>query len=526
MNSNAKYRALQWGLIKSGVMSFGNVQDGDWALPQYLLHQADRVGIQGCLPPFTKQLVEELHYSLDLPVAAVVSQTLPAIASGVQLGYVVQCPGHEPMPPSIFGLALLKSAKGKSELIDALKRPHIEAMSLHGQEKKDEMRHAAEILVWKAKIKEKQREIRRNVKSPEAIETLTSELAMLIGSEPKLKQLGTNLVVMNVTKEALQYGFFQEGPATTLAHDEASWFFKEFGSDFTPITQGYDGKGFTVGRRSSESFGVDWQCLSLMLGIQTGRMDRLTNSRGLELVESGLIPRMLIGLSEEETSNGISPQLISTAGRDRYASEMRLWFERYIHHLKAGTLKRVRITFDDQAQKQWLEIKRWLVWAGSENGPLRRIAEFALRCAQHIARVATLFHVYEGRGGTHISLETLQQATLVVRDFSRRYEMLFGDVHLEESERDANPILCFLLDRFLKSNQNLWTFECRYIYQSTWGGREVRSRDRVYAALQYLIEQGVLEWSPNMGMNYVQFRYSFRSKFGAYYRGPFSALAP
>ncbi|MDE2598846.1 MAG: DUF3987 domain-containing protein [Rhodocyclaceae bacterium] len=520
MYSNEKSRAVLWDVVRFGALSIRSTEDGCWGLSKDYLEHAERIGATGNLPRMTGQLVEELSLSLRVPVPVVIPAVLAGISSGVHLQYVVQCPGHEPMTPALHGLSILKSAEGKSELIDALKQPYVKVMDALRRDQSDATRYEAKLAVWNEQVKAKKQEIRQNVKSPEKITALTDELDILFQSKPQSKQLATNLVVMNVTKEALQFGMFQEGPATTLAHDEASWFFKKFQNNFDPITQGYDGKAFTVRRRSSQSYSVDWQSLCLNLGIQTGRMDRLINTRGLELVESGQMPRMLIGMADESAQIRVGEKAISSDGRSWYFDGMYRLAEAYAMELKASTINRKTLMFDDQAQQQWIATRDWLIIAASERGLLWRIPEFALRCAQHIARVAANLHAHERYTGNLISLETLRQAILAVRDCADSYHMLFGRVHLEENQRDAIPILSFMVHCYNKPTQyqSQFVFDVQFLCRRTWGGQQVRKLDRLMAALTSLADAGILEWSSHMYNGHpvsVQLTRDFRTQFDA-----------
>lgn len=162
----------------------------------------------------------------------------------------------------------------------------------------------------------------------------------------------------------------------------------------------------------------------------------------------------------------------------------------------------------------------WLIIAASERGLLWRIPEFALRCAQHIARVAANLHAHERYTGNLISLETLRQAILAVRDCADSYHMLFGRVHLEENQRDAIPILSFMVHCYNKPTQyqSQFVFDVQFLCRRTWGGQQVRKLDRLMAALTSLADAGILEWSSHMYNGHpvsVQLTRDFRTQFDA-----------
>lgn len=465
--------------------AYGTTTPAEWGLEQGAHDQHSQDSLVNHLTPSVQALIDEINVVTQAPPTMIATLALGAIAVAVQGLYDVQRPNCKATSTSLFCLALKKSGGGKTTVMNTLLQPHVEFQRKVSREQAEEGEYEAEQRAWKARVKACETSLRKHYADVEKTRALTQQLKEIMREKPKKQKQATNILMRDTTREALAHGMHENSPSVAIVSDEASTFFRNFSHDLTSFNQGHDGADIKMDRRTGGAYFVEQPRLSLILAAQPGPLKKVIDEKGLDLIEIGSLPRMLVAMCDQDNGIRINQRIESRHARENYYARIHGLLNAYHEKLKLGDLSRTVLTFSPEAQAQWEQTRKWLEWAATNNGPLSNIREYAARCPEHIARIAANLHVIEGNKGTQISLDILLRATLIVRWHAQEFQSLFGDLHMPQHERDAKAILEFLWSRYLSTHNS--QFNIRWLSQYTWGGKELRSSmARVKAAIDFL----------------------------------------
>ncbi len=129
--------------------------------------------------------------------------------------------------------------------------------------------------------------------------------------------------------------------------------------------------------------------------------------------------------------------------------------------------------------------------------------DYAAKIAENLARLAALFHFFEGGEG-EISSETVERATAVSIWYGEEFKRLFAaPPALSQEEADAN-----LLESWLKNYARENTLSLRRNDIRRSGPELLRTKGRLDSALHLLFLRGVLSFSVVNRTNYVHLMWS------------------
>jgi hypothetical protein len=463
----------------------------EWGLQCGALDQHHHDDLARHFTPSIQALIEEINAATQASPVMIATLALGAIAAAVQGLYDVQRPHCDATSTSLFCLAIKSSGGGKTTVMNALLQPHVEFQRKASREQATDSEYEAELRAWKARVKACETSLRKHYDDSDKARTLTQQLKEIMREEAIKQKQATNILLKDTTTQALAQSMHESSPAVTIVSDEASIFFKNYSHELTSFNQGHDGADIKVDRRTGSTYFVQQPRLSLMLATQPRPFKKVMDEKGLDLIEIGFLPRTLVAMCEQDNGIRSNPRAVSSQARIDYYTRIDRLLDAYRKKLKSADLSRTVLTFSSEAQMQWEQTRKWLEWSSTNNGPLSNLREYAARCPEHIARIAANLHVIEGKDGTQIALDTMLHATLIVRWYAHQFQVLFGDLHMPQHERDAKAILDFLWAHYRTTRHT--HFNIRWLSQYTWGGKELRSSmTRVRAAIEYLESRQVV----------------------------------
>lgn len=457
----------------------------EWGLQCSALNQHHHDDLACHFTPSIQTLIEEINAATQASPVMIATLALGAIAAAVQGLYDVQRPHCGATSTSLFCLAIKSSGGGKTTVMNALLQPHVEFQRKTSREHATDNEYEAELRAWKARVKACESSLRKHYDDSDKTRALTQQLKEIMREKPRKQKQATNILLKDTTTQALAQSMHESSPAATIVSDEASIFFKNFSHELTTFNQGHDGADIKVDRRTGKTYFVEQPRLSLILATQPRPVKKVIDEKGLDLIEIGFLPRTLVVMCDRDNGTRSNQRAVSLQACSDYYTRIDRLLDAYHNKLKSRDLSRTVLTFSPEAQVQWEQTREWLEWSSTNNGPLSNIREYAARCPEHIARVAANLHVIEGKEGTQIAPDTMLHATLIVRWYAHQFQVLFGDLHMPQHERDAKAILDFLWAHYQATRRT--QFNIRWLSQYTWGGRELRSSmTRVRAAIEFL----------------------------------------
>lgn len=150
-------------------------------------------------------------------------------------------------------------------------------------------------------------------------------------------------------------------------------------------------------------------------------------------------------------------------------------------------MSKLTLNFSAPAQLAWEKIYNDVEYETRPGGEFCEARDYASKVAENIARLAGVFHAFEGHKGIEISVETLMSAADVVLWYAQEFIRLFSPPDpLQDIINEACELESWLV-RFVCS-RGLYQLPTNFLLQ--YGPNKLRNRDRLEWALNCLIRCG------------------------------------
>lgn len=341
-------------------------------------------------------------------------------------------------------------------------------------------------------------QIKRAMMNHEDDSLLINLLDNLLQQEPDIP-LQPMLYFEDATQEALASDLSSGWPSASLWSDEAGVVLGNHSMQGNPLrfvallNRLWDGNSFTVHRKTYDNYTLEHRRLTLNLMMQPVLLQNLANNvKGIGR-QSGFLARCLLAFPQSAMGNRFYQEPSSR--------EYMIDFEKHITACLNQTKKLTRqgchnlptLCLNAQAKKQWVIFFNSLETGLKNEGQWADVKDFASKTAENAARLAALFHLFEGSDGD-ISLIHTEQAIAIV------------NWHLEEARRLLSPVLTHCIHHDAKKlmkwilTKGLQQTTPRAIQQSS----PLRNKDQRNKALETLIEHHWLHLARKEGQTIVE----------------------
>ncbi len=391
------------------------------------------------LPPLVKKAVLDMQKNTQFPLPLIVSSALSAVSLACQNSIDVQQPIGSVSPCSLFMLLVADSGEGKTPTDNYFTKP------IRDFEENQEKKLADELVqqktlrsAWDIERQAIENAMKKNRKKSlstdqaDDSEALNLELENLqkkfkdhLLKEPK-QQRQYRLMVSNITPEKLLSDLNENWPSVGLFSNEAGSLFRSGAMrNLGMLNQLWDGAPLSVDRVSSPSFKVNNARLSVSLMVQGQVMENFLAGRGKEARDIGFLARYLVACP------------LTTKGSRFVDDRTQSW-----HHLTAFQQRITEILTQDKLEvDQGRQARRVLVLSPeakcesikfrneieshlTPGGYYSDVDDFASKIANNLARMAALFHFFEGHQAD-ISAESHRFAEGVCVWYLNEYKRLF-----------------------------------------------------------------------------------------------------
>ncbi len=320
----------------------------------------------------------------------------------------------------------------------------------------------------------------KNAVTDKERESLEKKLIKVVDSEPVVPLIPT-LFFEDATQEALTEQLANGWPSVSLWSDEGGIVLggqgmKNNTTKFVATLNGlWDGKSFNIHRKTSSSFTVSHRRLTINLMLQPLILQQLL-SRGSEVSrDSGFLARNLIAYPESSMGIRYYKEPPSLDSLKAYEQRLTECLELSISLDKMGCESIPALRFSPAAKEVWTVFfnkieagltnpKQWLL-----------IKDFASKSAENVARLAALFHLFEGKKGD-ISSNTLENAIQIIEWHLWETRRLFGTTLLTATQQDAMQLIQWLKDKKMQHASS------RYLQQYS----ALRDKKKLDNAIEYL----------------------------------------
>lgn len=276
-----------------------------------------------------------------------------------------------------------------------------------------------------------------------------------------------------------------------FAVDEGAAFFRCL--DVVAWCKRFDGSTIRHNTRRNGSVVVKDTRASTCMLIQGVTFDRIMKHKGQDLIESGLLPRMLMSFCTDPLPLGMpmapihSPDVLMAPFNDRVRSLLR----QYALGLSRPDSKRALLTLSWQAANLWSSFLYEMEYQYAPQPVWHDVRAFVMRAAEHALRLSAVFHSFSSESN-QIAEPCVDAACRVVAWHLQQAKVAFGEppqeVKAQQLANVAYEYLCRAprapgLRRFTRSE--LLRF----------GPREIRNADNLNVALERLMFEGKIRLS-------------------------------
>jgi putative DNA primase/helicase len=429
-----------------------------WPEPQPLTAKIDPEPYPlDALPGAIREAVAEVQAFTKAPLPLVATSALSAISLAIQGHYDVRRAEGLRGPCGLFSLVIADSGERKST-VDRYFTSAIESYEKDQAEIAKPLlaKYRAGLDAWEAKkagIKDRLRQLSKEQKSTTPVETALRDLEDDKPVAPKVPRLIHN----DATPEALAHGLVREWASGGVVSAEAGLVFGAHGMGKDSVMRNlsllnilWDGGRLRIDRRTSESFTVEGARLTVGLQVQEATLRDFLRQSGALARGSGFLARFLIAW----------PQ--STQGLRPFTEPPRNWLALTVFNKRLAAILEQPAPLDDSAallpavldlspgaKAAWIAFHDTIEIELGPGGELFDVRDVAAKSADNAARLAALFHIFEGGVGP-ISYEAFVGASQICAWHLNESRRFFGELALPAELADAARLDCWLLDHCQK----------------------------------------------------------------------------
>lgn len=433
--------------------------------------------------PLLNAAVDEAQKNIKAPRALIFSTALAAIAVAVQGSFDVRKPNGQRVPLSLMLLTIANSGERKSTVENVFLgaiRTVQKQQNLIYQTALNEWK--TELQIWETKKRAILKLIHKKAIREEPSHDEDQRFKALESIKPaKPKQF--KLLYEDSTSEALFRGLHQDLPTAGLISSEGGGILNGRALNDLPKQNAlWSGDSITVDRVSIESYVLADARLTVSIMAQESAFQNYMEQRGEQSRGSGLWARFLVCQpSSTQGSRIIENGTVSSDHCDKFAARLIELLQPNMALLENPGREKGVINFSAEASERWLIIFNAIELAIQANGRFAGAGDHASKLADNIARVAALFHCFEGFEGD-ISLNTVNVAINVCFYYSDEFIKIF--VPPPQEETDAKELYASL-QKLMNGRTHI---EKTYFQRRT--RPKLRDKARLDPALDVLHQQG------------------------------------
>jgi putative DNA primase/helicase len=438
---------------------------GAWAVPQPLTAKIEPYPYPypvDALPGTVRAAVEEVNGFVQAPVSMVASSAIGAMSLAIQPHVDVKRAEKLDSPVSLSFLTIADSGERKSTCDDFFTkaiRDYESSQAVLAQPFVKEYNAAIES--WEAKRRGIKDKIRQLAKESEPTADMESALSDLERDKPK-PPLIPHLIYTDVTPEKLAHGLAKQWPSGGVVSAEAGLVFGSHGMgsesimrNLAQLNQLWDGNSLTIDRRTTESFSVQGARLTVALQVQSATLRIFLDRAGALARGTGFLSRFLIAWPE--STQGHRPFTEAPANCPYLAA-----FNRRITDLLnqpwscdgEGAPIPQLLSLTPEAKAAWIGYHDAIEGQVASGGYLFDVRDAASKSADNAARLAALFHVFEGGQGD-IGAEEIDKACRIAVWHLYESKRFFGELALSVEMSDVTRLDKWLIDYCRREHSHL-----------------------------------------------------------------------
>jgi putative DNA primase/helicase len=396
------------------------------------------------LPGKIGAAVAEVQAFVQAPLPLVACSALSALSVAIQAHYDIKRADRLQGPASLFTLAIADSGERKTT-VDGFFTTAIrewEAGEASAAEH-DQRKFRADFAAWEKKREALLDLIKADAKKGVATGAKETELGELEAKKPEPPRV-PRLLLGDETPENLAWTLAKHWPSGGVISSEAGVVLGAHGMKPDTIMRNlallnvlWEGGELSKGRRTSESFTVRGARLTVGLQIQEAMLrEFFALSRGLAR-GSGFLARFLIAWpASTQGHRPFREPPTNWPALSAFNKRLKELLDRPAPINEAGGLAPQVLELAPDAQLAWVAFHDEVEAELRAGGDLADVKDVASKAADNAARLAALFHAFEGDAGL-VSLSAFEPASRVVAWHLSESRRFFGELALPSELADA-----------------------------------------------------------------------------------------
>jgi len=405
------------------------------------------------LPAAVRMAVAEVAGFVKAPAPMIVVSALAALSLAIQAHHDAERAEKLTGPCSLFLLAIADSGERKSTC-DGFFTKSIREYEAAQQEaaKPLLLAYRSDHEIWEAQRAGLKEKIKSQAKAGKPSDSEERELRELDKSEPKLPRI-PRLIYGDATPEALTYALAKQWPSGGVVSSEAGSVFGSHGMgkdsvmrNLAALNQLWDGAALPVERRSSESFTVRGARLTMALQVQEATLQAFFDSTKGLARGTGFLARFLVAWPE--STQGQRPFTEAPANWPALAafnSRLSAILNRPVPIDDDGTLTPAMLKLSPDAKAAWVAFHDEIESMLSTGGELYDVRDVASKIADNAARLAALFHVFEGSVGP-IGIDAMESGACIAAWHLNEARRFLGELAMPAELAHPARLETWLLD--------------------------------------------------------------------------------
>lgn len=408
----------------------------EWPDPQPLIANYDCEPYPiDALPAVVRAAVREVEGFVKAPVPMIAMSALSALSLAIQSHHDVERAEKLSGPCSLFTMVIADSGERKSTC-DGFFTRSIRDHEVAQQEAGKPIAAAfkTDHEVWESKRAGLMEKIKSRVKTGQASQLEEEELRKLAKAEPKAPRV-PRMIYADATLEALTYALAKHYPSGGVVSSEAGSVFggHAMGKEsvmrhLAALNQLWEGADLPVERRTSESYTVRGARLTMALQVQEATLRAFFESTKGLARGTGFLARFLMAQPE------------STQGTRQFTEAPADWPARAAFDARLtsilrqpapigddGALTPTLLKLSPEAKAVWVAFHDRIEAKLSVGGELFDVRDVASKTADNAARLAALFHVFDGIGGP-IGVDAMKSGCRIAEWHLHEARRFFGEL--------------------------------------------------------------------------------------------------
>jgi putative DNA primase/helicase len=426
----------------------------DWPEVQPLISKIDPAPYPiDALPTAVRLAVQEVAGFVKAPTPMIAVSALAALSLAIQAHHDAERAERLSGPCSLFLLAIADSGERKSTCDGFFTRSIRDYEAAQQEAAKPLLNdYRSDHEIWEAQRAGLKEKIKSQAKAGKPSDAEEQELRALDKSEPKVPRI-PRLIYGDATPEALTYSLAKQWPSGGVVSSEAGSVFGSHGMgkdsvmrNLAALNQLWDGAALPVERRSSESFVVRGARLTMALQVQEATLQAFFDSTKGLARGTGFLARFLVAWPEStQGTRAFTEAPANWPALATFNSRLTAILSRPVPIDDDGALSPSMLKLSPDAKAAWVAFHDQIEAMLSTSGELYDVRDVASKIADNAARLAALFHVFEGSVGP-ISIDAMESGACIAAWHLNEARRFLGELAMPAELANPTRLEAWMLD--------------------------------------------------------------------------------